>query len=127
MYKLIHPKNKELMIMKGDKFISDSLNEYYDAKDEEEDKYEKDYVEEDKYFPIQSMMIENEWISPEEHKKMKSHDESPFFGNAKINSDERVRFISPLQKPTKKQSPKLSPENSPKSDGFRIEHLHFSN
>lgn len=98
--------------MKDDKFIYESINEFYDAKEDENIEIEED--EEDKYFPVQSMILENEWISPEEQKKMNSHDESPFFSNAKMNSDDRVRFISPLQQPTKKQSPKLSPENSPK-------------
>lgn len=94
--------------MKDDKFISESLNEYFDVKDEIEE------AEEEQYFPVQSMIIENEWISSEEHRQMKSTEESPYFGNVKINFDERLRFISPLQQPTNNESPKLSPETSPK-------------
>lgn len=115
------------MVMKDDKsrdkIISDSLNEYYDAKDDSEDRNEM--MEE--FYPVQSItIIENEWISPEEVKKMKPHvvdDESPYFANAKIDFEERVRFISPLQQPIQQQSPKASPQTSPKINRSILDEL----
>lgn len=115
------------MVMKDDKnrdkFISDSLNEYYDAKDDSEDRNEM--MEE--FYPVQSRtIIENEWISPEGAERMKSHvfdDESPYFVNAKIDYDERVRFISPLQQPIQQQNPKASPQSSPKINRSILDEL----
>ena len=100
----------------GDKFISESLNEYFDAKDDDEEEgFNENFKkgQEEEYFPVQSLMIENEWISPEERQKQQQelmNEDSPYFGNAKINSEERVRFISPILQPEKAESPKNSPK-----------------
>ena len=87
-----------------------SNNEYFDAKEEDEEREE--------YFPAQSMFIENEWIrnSPGGEERSKAanktttmsksqnktennftnYEDSPYFENARIES-EKVRFISPIQ------------------------------
>lgn len=94
--------------MKVDSSEDLGKSKYFDVTEEED--------EDEEYFPIKSMEIENEWINNDsEIMKESKGTISPYFGNAQKNSSsENIRFISPIQEKRETETNSSCNANTPK-------------